>query len=87
VAACKFLLRFVSVGHGPISATSVELSKPFPDVLIGDDFGRVLIRLAAGGEAVGVVSAAGYEPAGFSIPCVRENKTLERVMVLGSAGR
>jgi hypothetical protein len=82
VAACAFLLRLIDEKRQPVKAVSLDEQKPFSKSYRGDEFGRVLIRIAAGQQLVAVASAKDYKPTLVSIPCESKNKRLEQIVVL-----
>lgn len=82
VAACAFLLRFVDLNRHPMAAVPFEALKPFPETLQADDYGRVLVRVAAGQELIGAARFTGYEPLRIDIPCTTDNIDVERVLTL-----
>jgi hypothetical protein len=82
VAACAFLLRFVDFNRHPMAAVPFEALKPFPETLQADDYGRVLVRVAAGQELIGAARLTGYEPLSVDIPCTTDNIDVERVLTL-----
>jgi hypothetical protein len=82
VAACAFVLRFIDTSHQPIGTLSFATTKPFPQTYRADDYGRVMVRIAAGQEMLGEGSASGYKPVQVSIRCTSENMSVERVLQL-----
>jgi hypothetical protein len=62
VAACGPLLRFVRPNRSPVRGVSFKLTSPYPQTYLGDDYGRVFLRVltAFGSPLSGVASAHGY---------------------------
>ena len=82
VAACAFLLRFVSPDNDPVGGVSFKVQTPFAESYRGDEYGRVFMRIAGGQQLFGVSSASGYKPTEIMIPCVSKNQRLEQTVVL-----
>ena len=82
VAACAILLRVVAVNHGPLGKVLFKAQKPFPASYNADEYGRIFVRVAAGLELSGVISATGYQPAEIRIPCISKNYRVEERIVL-----
>jgi len=78
VAACTFLLRFVSGGHEPAGGAWFQQHKPFSESHQADEFGRILIRIPAGQDLLGLASASGFKPTQVSISCESKNRRLEK---------
>lgn len=82
VAACSMLLRIVGVDQNGIQGARLVANAPFSRTHLGDDYGRIFERVAAGKSWVGTVSAPDHKREEINIPCVSENYSLERMIVL-----
>jgi hypothetical protein len=87
VAACSFLLRFITTNHDPIEAVSFKAERPFVESHRADEYGRVFVRIAAGQELAGIGSASGYKPVQINIPCISKNQRLEQMVLLEKIGQ
>jgi hypothetical protein len=82
VPACAILFRFIDSKRVPISTAILSEQKPFAQSHVADDYGRILVRIAAGQELSGEALANGYKPVQISIPCTTLNQRLEQIVVL-----
>ena len=82
VAACTVLLRFFDRAGTPISSALFKSEQPDRRVSSADQFGRVLVRFAAGRELVGHGMAEGFAPYRLEIPCISSNYSIEKLIVL-----
>jgi hypothetical protein len=82
VAACAFLLRFVSVEREAIGSVSFKTERPFTEFHSSDEFGRIFVKIAAGQELLGTASASSHTSTQVRIPCISKNQRLEEIVVM-----
>lgn len=87
VAVCAILFRFIDSKRVPVDTVTLNEQKPFAQLHPTDDYGRILVRIAAGEAISGEALADGYKPVQISIPCTTLNQRLEQTVVLERAGR
>jgi len=87
VAACQFLFRFIDTQHNFVKGVSLKTQTPYEEVHKADDFGRLLMKIPAGQQLLGMAAANGYGPAEVRVPCVTNNRKVEQYITLTKSGR
>ena len=87
VAACQFLFRFIDSHRNSIKGASLKIQTPYEEVYKADAFGRLLIRIGAGQDLLGIASANGYNSTEVRTPCVTKNRRVEQYVTLAEVDR
>lgn len=82
VAACQILLRVGTAGGEAVKGAALSLLAPRIDLLWPDEYGRILLRIAAGQRVEGTVAAQGFKTTTLNVPCVPANRRAEHAIVL-----
>jgi hypothetical protein len=82
VAACQMLLRFVNDAGEPLKHFAFTMSSPDRQTLYADEYGRVFTRVRAYVDLKGVAEFRGYRPQPLSLPCISQNYSFYKTVVL-----
>ena len=66
---CDFFFRFINSKREPIPNVSVNVRNPGVELLQGDSFGRVWLRILLRDELIATATANGYDPVEIKYPC------------------
>ena len=86
VAACRILFRFMDSQHNWVKGVSLKVESPYAETLKADNFGRVLVRIAAHEELRATAVADSYRPAELRLSCTSDNIRVEQSVTLEKAG-
>jgi hypothetical protein len=78
IAACRILFRFADAEQHWLGGVVVKMQRPFDEMIRADEYGRVLVRIAAFNELLATATISGYDSVDLRIPCTNEKQGLER---------